>query len=154
MPILDEAAAGAVTHPKIRRIHDYWLTKRADRLMPRRADIDPLELKDCLGNLCLVEVTGDSPPRFRYRLDGSNLALSTGFDMTGKFLDQMPDERYRDFVTAIYLRVLEAKAPVFVANQEDWKGYDLDVSSVTLPLSNDGTRVDAILDAIFPEIQA
>jgi hypothetical protein len=153
MPILDEAAAGAITHPKIRRIHDYWLAKRAGRPMPSRADIDPLELKDCLGNLCLIEVVGDAPPRFRYRLDGSNLALSTGFDMTGKFLDQMPDERYRGFVTAIYLRVLEARAPVFVANQEDWKGYDLNVSSVTLPLSNDGARVDAILDAIFPEVQ-
>lgn len=153
MPILDEAAAGAIAHPKIRRIHDYWLAKRAGRPMPSRADIDPLELKDCLGNLCLVEVIGDAPPRFRYRLDGSNLALATGFDMTGKFLDQMPDERYRSFVTAIYLRVLEAKAPVFVANQEDWKGYDLDVSSVTLPLSNDGARVDTILDAIFPEAQ-
>lgn len=153
MPMLDEAAAGAIAHPKIRRIHDYWLAKRVGRLMPSRADIDPLELKDCLGNLCLVEVIGDAPPRFRYRLDGSNLTLATGFDMTGKFLDQMPDERYRAFVTAIYLRVLEARAPVFVANQEDWKGYDLQVSSVTLPLSADGARVDAILDAIFPEAQ-
>ena len=61
------------------------------------------------------------PPRFRFRLDGSNLMLSTGFDMTGKFLEEMPDAEYRRFVTAIYQRVVETRAPVFVVNQEDWK---------------------------------
>ena len=148
-----EQLAADTLHPKIRRMHDYWLSKRAGRLMPSRSDVDPLELRDCLGNLCLVDVTGDAAPRFRFRLDGSNLVLSTGFDMTGKFLDEMPDEAYRGFVTAIYRRVIETRAPVFVVNQEDWKGYDLQVNSVTMPLSSDGARVDAILDAIFTAIQ-
>jgi hypothetical protein len=148
-----EQLAADTLHPKIRRMYDYWLAKRAGRLMPSRSDVDPLELRDCLGNLCLVDVTGDAAPRFRFRLDGSNLVLSTGFDMTGKFLDEMPDEGYRGFVTAIYQRVIETRAPVFVVNQEDWKGYDLQVNSVTMPLSSDGTRVDAILDAIFTAIQ-
>jgi hypothetical protein len=142
-----------IPHPKIRRIYDYWLSKRAGRPIPSRADIEPLELRDCLGHLCLVEVTDEPSPRFRYRLDGSSLVLSTGFDMTGKFLDDMPDPSYRAFVTAIYRRVIETRSPVFVVNQEDWKGYDLDVSSVTLPLSSDGGRIDAILDAIFIAVQ-
>jgi hypothetical protein len=148
-----EQLAADTLHPKIRRMHDYWLSKRAGRLMPSRSDVDPHELRDCLGNLCLVDVSGDTAPRFRFRLDGSNLVLSTGFDMTGKFLDEMPDEAYRGFVTAIYQRVIETRAPVFVVNQEDWKGYDLQVNSVTMPLSSDGARVDAILDAIFTAIQ-
>jgi len=98
-------------------------------------------------------VTADEPPRFRFRLDGSNLVLSTGFDMTGKFLEEMPDAEYRRFVAAIYQRVLARKAPVFVVNQEDWKGYDLQVESVTMPLSSDGVRVDGILDAVFTAVQ-
>jgi len=153
MRTLDELGAGTDLHPKIRRMHDYWLAKCAGRPMPSRADIDPLELRDCLGNLCLVEVTGETPPRFRFRLDGSNLVLSTGFDMTGKFLDQMPDETYRGFVAAIYRRVLETGVPVFVVNQEDWKDYHLQVNSVTMPLSSDGARIDAILDAVFAVVQ-
>src|SRR5215207_542577 len=99
MRTFEQLIAGASLHPKIRRMHEYWLAKRADRLMPSRADIDPLELRDCLGSLCIVDVTADTPPRFRFRLDGSNLALSTGFDMTGKFLEEMPDAEYRRFVT-------------------------------------------------------
>jgi hypothetical protein len=65
----------------------------------------------------------------------------------------MPDPEYRRFVTAIYQRVLEARAPVFVVNQEDWKGYDVQVESVTMPLSGDGARVDGILDAVFAAVQ-
>ena len=60
---------------------------------------------------------------------------------------------YRRFVTTIYQRVIETRTPVFAVNQEDWKGYDLEVNSVTMPLSTDGARVDAILDAIFTAVQ-
>ena len=98
-------------------------------------------------------MTGETPARFRFRLDRSNLVLSTGFDMTGKFLEEMPDAEYRRFVAAIYQRVLETRAPVFVVNHEDWKGYDLQVESVTMPLSSDGARVDGILDAVFTAVQ-
>ena len=153
MRTFEQRTAGTSLHPKIRRMHEDWLMKRADRLMPARADIDPLELWDCLGNLCIVEVTGDMPPRFRFRLDGSNLVLSTGFDITGKFLEEMTDTEYRRFVTAIYQRAVETRAPVVLDRQEDWKGYDLQVESVTMPLSGDGARVDGILDAIFTAVQ-
>lgn len=118
--------------------------------MPSRSDIDPLELRDCLRNLCLVDVIHETPPRFRFRLDGSTLALITGFDLTGKLVDQIPDPSYRDFVKALYERVVGTKAPVFVTTKEDWKGYDLQMSSVALPLSTDGVSVDVILDAVFP----
>ncbi len=29
------------------RLEAYWHAKRRDRLMPARADIDPIEIKDC-----------------------------------------------------------------------------------------------------------
>ena len=31
-------------HPRIREIYDYWNGKRAGRLMPGRADIEPADL--------------------------------------------------------------------------------------------------------------
>jgi hypothetical protein len=147
-----ELTADTIDHLKVRRMHEYWLSKRAGRPMPSRSDIDPLELRDCLGNLCLLDVTRDTPPRFRFRLDGSIVALATGFDLTGKFVDEVPDAAYREFITAIYQRVVQSKAPLFLMNEEDWKGYDILVTSVSLPLSSDGETVDAILDAVFPAV--
>lgn len=145
-----ELTLDSVTHPKIHRMHAYWLSKRGGREMPRRADIDVLDLRDCLGNLCLLDVVGEAPRRFRFRVDGSNLAALTGFELTGKFVDDVPDAGYRDFLTALYERVCATRVPVFLANAEDWNGRGIEEISVTLPLSSDGGNVDGILDAIFP----
>ena len=145
-----ELTLESVTHPKIRRMHEYWLSKRSGRAMPRRADIDVLELRDCLGNLCLLDVIGTAPRRFRFRVDGSNLAALTGFELTGKFVDEVPDPRYRGFLIGLYERVVADRAPVFLANAAEWKGCGIEEISVTLPLSSDGASVDGILDAVFP----
>lgn len=150
MPAPRTLSLETVRHPKILRMHAYWLSKCAGRAMPRRADIDVLELRDCLGNLCLLDVVGEGPRRFRFRVDGSNLAALTGFELTGKFVDEVPDARYRDFLIALYERVVASRAPVFLANAEEWNGFGVEEISVTLPLSSDGTHVDGILDAVFP----
>lgn len=147
---LKELAAEAITHPKIKRMHEYWLAKRAGRPMPSRTDIEVLELRDCLGNLCLLDVVEGEPRRFRFRVDGSNLANLTGFDLTGKFVDDVPEAAYRKFLIELYQRVAETRAPVFLANAAEWKGFGVQEVSVTLPLSSDGVTVDGILDAIFP----
>jgi len=46
MRTLDELAVNTSLHPKIRRMHEYWLARRGARLMPSRADIDPVELRE------------------------------------------------------------------------------------------------------------
>lgn len=115
------------------------------RPMPSRADVDPLDLRDCLGNLCLLDVVGEAPRRFRFRVDGSNLAALSGFELTGKFVEDVPDPDYRAFVLALYERMVAEKAPVFLVVTADWKGCGIEEISVTLPLSSDG-----ILDAVFP----
>lgn len=150
MQRFQELSLETARHPKVRRVYEYWLGKCQGRAMPRRADIDPLELPGLLGHLCLVEVTAEAPPRFRYRVDGTHLAALTGFDLTGKYADQLPDAGYRAYVLELYGSVLAARAPVFRKNQEEWEDRWLAVESVTLPLSSDGARVDAILDAVFP----
>ncbi|HWA50242.1 MAG TPA: PAS domain-containing protein [Dongiaceae bacterium] len=145
-----ELSPDTATHPKIRRMHEYWLSKCAGRPMPSRADIDPLDLRDCLGNLCLLDVVGEAPRRFRFRVDGSNLASLSGFELTGKFVEDVPDPAYRGFMLALYERVVREKTPVFLAVTADWKGCGIEEISVTLPLSSDGLSVDGILDAVFP----
>lgn len=137
-------------HPKVKWMHDHWQAKRAGREMPRRSDFDPVELAGVLGNLCLVEVTADTPPRYLYRVDGSNLANITGFDLTGKYADQLPDADYRAYVLELYDQVVATRAPLILAKEEDWADIGMSVESITLPLSNDGTRVDHLFDAVFP----
>lgn len=66
----------------VRRAYEYWNTKRGDRSMPSRADIDPSEIRDLLPGIILVDVAHD-PTRLTYRLVGTDEVEARGSDPTG-----------------------------------------------------------------------
>ena len=81
----------------LRRLYGYWDEKRAGRRFPARSDIEPMDLNYILGRLNLIDVLHDLL-RFRYRLQGSMLVRHTGFEMTGKFLDEHPQPEFREYL--------------------------------------------------------
>lgn len=83
-----------LTDPRLAALYAYWDGKRNGRGMPRRADLDPIEMRAWLGNLLLIDVTPDG--RFVYRLYGTRFVDSFGLDMTGRYVDELPaDQRER-----------------------------------------------------------
>jgi hypothetical protein len=98
----------------VRQLYDYWQSKRRGRDVPDRADIDPAEIKPLLPNILIAEVT-DPPFRIRYRLVGSRITQATGFDLTGRYLDQLiptdPENRWQDY----YREARDQRAPVMGA---------------------------------------
>lgn len=117
------------------------------------ADIDPLDLGFCIGWICLADVVEPGPRRrFRFRLDDSRLTQLTGMDLTGRHADELPDRQYRDFVTAIYDRVVTTRAPLFIANTAHWLDRGYRVEQVALPWSNDGITVTGIMDMTLPAL--
>jgi hypothetical protein len=72
----------------VRQPHDYWQAKRRGRDVPDRADIDPAEIKPLLPNILLSEWS-EPPFRIRYRLVGGGICKVTGFDFTGRYLDEL-----------------------------------------------------------------
>ena len=82
--------------------------------MPRRADIDPLELKTHLGSLVLVEVI-EGPGRFRYRLVGTRVVEAYGRDSTGKTIEEVfagTDPGGYDFLVELFGTVVERRAVI------------------------------------------
>src|SRR5690242_1319194 len=63
----------APNHKSLNDLYAYWLAKRGSRIGPSRSVIRPEDLAPLLPNLALADVVGD-PPRFRFRLFGTNLA--------------------------------------------------------------------------------
>ena len=68
----------------------YWDNKRGTRPMPRRADIDPVELRDHLGSLVMIDVLPGAVD-FRMRLIGTAIVGFYGRDSTGKLLSELKD---------------------------------------------------------------
>jgi hypothetical protein len=137
---------------RLRRMYNYWNLKRDGKLMPSRSDIDPVDLSFCLGYLCLAEVVHDPGPRFRFRVDGSNCVGVSGIELTGRFVDEIPLQDYREVTQQAYERIIDTKQPHFYLDDEVWDSRHYQVEGLLLPLSPDGVNVNMIIDVMLPSI--
>lgn len=137
-------------HPKLKALHDYWLSKRPAGGLPRRMDIDPADIAPLLGNVFLVSVERD-PIRLRYRLLGSSIIEVSRANMTGRYMDEayLGSERkpsYADYVACVEraaVRYYRGKAmfdPDF-----DFLGSD----RLLLPVTETEGSVDYILGGVI-----
>ncbi|HXC28690.1 MAG TPA: PAS domain-containing protein [Stellaceae bacterium] len=124
----------------------YWTGKRSGRSMPRKRDIDPIEIPPkILPNLQIIDAI-DGGARFRYRLIGTALVEAYGRDFSGRIVDELfPDGRL-DFVQSLYRSVCTSKAPIFSRNKYHTpRDVDLFSMRIYMPLSEDGVAVQHIL---------
>jgi hypothetical protein len=127
----------------------YWRRVRGDRPMPSRADVDPTEIPPrLLPNLFLTDVV-DGGARFRYRLVGTEAVRVIGSDPTGRYVDQINQTQpYRDYVTALYRRVVADRLPLFSISHylkpDDRLGGYHATQRLMCPLSSDGRTVNMV----------
>ncbi|HEV8029723.1 MAG TPA: PAS domain-containing protein [Stellaceae bacterium] len=138
-----------ISHPRLQRLYDYWLAKRGQRKMPSRADIDAFEITYVLGDVMLVDVIDGIPPRFRIRLHGTNLAERAGYEITGKMLDELPENEFRKRVRERWTEVAATGAPLHCTRDGEFDGRPYRYESIILPLSADGERVNMELVALI-----
>ncbi len=139
-----DAAALEGAHADVRRLYDYWRARRGARPFPSRDDIDPVSFGFALGRVSLVEVL-ENPRRFRYRLVSTTLTKNLGYEMTGKFLDEMPDKEVRAYVAGLYEAAVTQRMPLYdkgrrVLDRREWIHEML-----VLPLSSDGVAIDMLM---------
>lgn len=136
---------------KLRPLFLYWIAARGEKLMPSRADIDPVDMPwKLLPHIVLVDVLM-SPRRFRYRVMGTEITTMLGLDWTGRFVDELP--KAGNSVHEQYAKAVKDGAPaVFV---DDSKMYDSSLMQhklvryerLLLPLSEDGSEISMLLGA-------
>ncbi len=92
----------AAWNPKLQRLYDYWRSKCPAEALPRKSDIDPVEIGPLLHDVFLVAVERE-PLRFRFRLLGSGITTVSRPNVLGRTMDEVyPDVRekltYQDYV--------------------------------------------------------
>ena len=73
---------------RVRQLRDYWESKQCGRIAPARADIDPSEIKSLLPYLIITDLFSD-PLRVRIRLAGTTVCEAFGFNVAGRWLDEL-----------------------------------------------------------------
>lgn len=138
------AALILANEPLLGALLDYWERKRGSRAMPRRADIDPLDMPArLLPHVQLIERGG-----LRFRLVGTAVVDALGKDPTGRSLEDAFAGPERDFLERFFGAVLRAKRPVV---GRSWlrkaRGPDLGAAWLATPLSEDGRDANMLLVA-------
>jgi hypothetical protein len=139
-------------HPKLERLHEYWLSKRGDRRFPSRADLDPLDMAFIVGNICLVDVIARDPLGFRTRLMRTNVVQALGvresgriIDRTGKTFDEVPPTEFRALARRSFETVASSGDVMHACRDQILDGKHYQYETLILPLSTDGIDVDMLL---------
>jgi hypothetical protein len=147
----DRSFAARIGDPRLRQLYDYWHQRRGARRCPARSDIDPVDIPALLPHLMLTEVI-DGGARFRWRLIGTTVERYFGAAMTGRYIDDMLRDQYRDYIEGLYRSVVAGCTPVYSENgyNTSTAGFDacsevLRTSRLLLPLGPDGETVTMVL---------
>lgn len=131
--------------PKAVALYQYWNARRGIRPMPTRADIDPLEMRQWLPRLTLVDV-GQDASSFTYRLVGTQIVDLLGVNPTGRLVETAWPEEMADHVVEGYHQVAETRKPLFCQQINSWLEDQTPTAwAMRLPLSSNGEDVDMIL---------
>ncbi len=138
---------GQVTNTVLRRLLAYWLDKRCGGLMPSRSEIDPIDIPWVLPRIWLCDYLPESG-RFRYRLAGEQINTLWGYNICGKYLDEIMPAEYLGPVMAKLREVANGPAIVHSVSQAYLdERFFVKNERIVLPLSDDGQTVSSILGA-------
>jgi hypothetical protein len=134
-------------------LYGYWLDIHpgGDRL-PGRQHFDPVELggrdAQLLQHLWLVDVER-SPLRFRLRLVGSAVYMTSPFARAGHYIDEFIDPASRaETLQTAFGRLVESREPSFCRGRPHIASnrHAREMTRLSLPLASDGETVDVILN--------
>lgn len=140
----------SIPSDKVQALHAYWTGLAAGRAFPRKAEIDPSQIKRLLPYLYISEIVME-PFSVRYRLMGMRVVESWGVDWTGRNMHDGPwteqsiaedDERYHN--------LLRERRPILGLESWTWPWRDryelrAPYAWAYLPLSDDGETISHCL---------
>jgi len=138
-------ASSPISDDRLRAGHEYWRRKAAGRRMPRRGDLDPIEIPRLLPHVMLVEV---AEGRYRYRLIGTENERAQGINATGCFIDDvLKGPEYKTHVIGLYDTVVRERRPVYsemLFLSPEIGAIERHTKVLFMPLSDDGEAVNLV----------
>jgi hypothetical protein len=138
---------------KLRDIYRYWRGKCRDGALPSRADLDPMDIPALLPHVFLVDIV-DGGRDFRYRLLGTHIIDSVGFEYTGQLVSEFMRGREEAMQARDYHTLFESREPQHVIGNLVAFGRDyMRFERVVCPLSSDGGAIDMIFGGLCFQLE-
>jgi hypothetical protein len=134
--------------PEFTALYDYWRGKCRNGRLPARRDIDPLELpRSMLPNMLLLDVDrSGGAPRFRVRLAGTGFVALYGYEVTGRYFDELaPTAAVAPLMEQLHA-IVATREPRYLASPLTApNNYFCWIKRFALPLASDGETVDMVI---------
>jgi hypothetical protein len=152
MALVDIENPTAIRDQRLLGLFQFWQGKLDGRRMPASADFDPADMARWADNLMLIDVPGDILD-FRIRWLGAKLDAMFGTPRAGTGIEAMTSEGERNSIIPQYRVVIDTGLPAFYETEVELSDRGvIDQRKLLLPLSGNGTRVDAVLAGIYHEL--
>jgi hypothetical protein len=158
-PVVEKAHPDLDPVPRERDIRDkhvraflqYWRRLHQNGRMPRRVDIDPVEVPQLLKYIVLMDVV-DNGADFRFRLIGGHTVEMVGVNPTGRLLsDYVGDNNFGDFTLRLHRLMMDWQVPIYNGGSHRTAyGTTHSCERIMCPLSEDGRTISTIAScAVF-----
>jgi hypothetical protein len=127
-------------NPILKELHDHWEALRADRIAPRRSEIDPRRIENVLEHAFILECTADGEARFR--IAGIALGDLMGMEVRGMPATALVQPQDRARFSAL-LRDLCRNAEIADLTLATASGARAEM--LLLPMTGEDGRVSRIL---------
>ncbi len=98
--------------PEQQAIYDYWRSKCKGGHLPSREDISAVDLAQYLPTISLIELCQENKDcRFKYRLAGTRFYDIYKKELTGRYINDMPEGSRKDYWERVLTRVVDTKRP-------------------------------------------
>jgi len=131
--------------PLVRSLHEWWVSNRGPAGLPDRASFDPTEHTQLVAHMMICDLE-PQPFRVRYRLVGTAVTGITGFDFTGRYLDEVLGPEATEPWLEYYSQVARTRTPLLGTVKEATKsGGTFEYEFGIFPVAQDGTDVKQFL---------
>lgn len=134
----------AIQSERLRTALNYWESKRGERSVPRRSDLELTDIPGLLVNITIADVV-DNGADFVMRYVGRGLSGNQAVQ-PGSSILAMPPEQGRDLILERFRRVLTERRPVYqrYVFSNATTGDHRIVEAVSCPLSDDGETINKL----------
>ena len=130
----------------------YWyvMGRHAPGHLPRRSDLDPIEMKEWLSNIELLDVINQGET-FRYRIAGDAIERIFHSRMHGRLLEDVFHGAVLEFKILMFRRCIQ-HGTIILSNDNLERGGKtlLKYERLLIPLSDDNVHFNMIFGCIYP----
>ncbi|MBM3547779.1 MAG: PAS domain-containing protein [Alphaproteobacteria bacterium] len=129
---------------RIRLAYARWLAGIRDGRLPSKDLVDPATFGDLMGWLALYRVERD-PRRYLYLIYSEKFALRHNLDMTGRYVDEYPDQKRAEAITAILDMIVDTRRPRHGVSPRWMADRVIVTEAVMMPLEGPDGSIDHVV---------